>query len=245
VSLLIRHWLALAALGAALIHLAVGAGSPPAAMVALLVIGLAELAWAIAVLRADRLPIASAAAVGALVPVAGWALLVSAAVVLDAPGITSGIPALPMLAATLLDLVVAAVIGRHLRSRAETDAEAVCTAVESALPADVALVGSGSGSRRPAEPAAVPSGPASARAAAATTPSSASAAASTAADAPADARPEGTDRRYLVGVLAGAFVVAGLVTPALSLTHAGENAVPHGQHSSVDLDGIQDEHPGH
>jgi hypothetical protein len=208
-----------AALGAALIHLAVAAGSPPAVMAALLVIGVAEGAWAVAVLRSDRLPAASWAVLGALVPVAGWALLVTAAVVMSAPDITTGIPAIPMLAATLLDLVVAAVVGRHLRSRAESEAEAVCTSVEASLPADVALVGSG-----------------------AARPSAAAAAAPTTASA---AEPEPTGGRYLVGVLVGAFVVAGLVTPALSLTHAGEYAVPHGQHSTVDLDGIPGEHSGH
>ncbi|MFT7711416.1 hypothetical protein ACMT9Y_10690 [Clavibacter tessellarius] len=228
-SLLIRHWLALAALGAALIHLAVGAGSSPASMVALLVIGVAELAWAVAVLRSDRLPAATWAVVGALVPVAGWALLVSAAVVLDAPGITSGVPAMPMLAATLLDLAIAAVVGRHLRSRAESEAEATCTAVESRLPADIALVGSGA-----ARPDASPS---------ASAPAAAGPAAAVATTATAE--PEATGRRYLVGVLAGAFLVAGLVTPALSLTNAGEHAVPHGQHGSIDLTGIQGEHAGH
>ncbi|MFT2693443.1 hypothetical protein [Clavibacter zhangzhiyongii] len=222
-SLLIRHWLALAALGAALIHLAVGAGAPPAVMAALLVIGVAEGAWAVAVLRSDRLPAASWAVVGALVPVAGWALLVTAAVVMSAPGITSGLPAIPMLAATLLDLVVAAVVGRHLRSRAESEAEAVCTAVEASLPADIALVGSGA-----PRPSAVASAPAAVPAPAAAT-----------------VEPEATGGRYLVGVLVGAFVVAGLVTPALSLTHAGEFAVPHGQHSTLDLDGIEGEHGGH
>ncbi|WP_445337531.1 hypothetical protein [Clavibacter sp. CFBP 8614] len=229
-SLLIRHWLALAALGAALIHLAVGAGSSPASMVALLVIGAAELAWAVAVLRSDRLPAASWAVVGALVPVAGWALLVSAAVVLAAPGITSGIPAIPMLAATLLDLAIAAIVGRHLRSRAESEAEATCTAVESRLPADITLVGSGASHPTAAHPA-------SAVVLSAATPAADS--------APAPAEPEPTGRRYLVGVLAGAFLVAGIVTPALSLTDAGEHAVPHGQHGSVDLTGIQGEHSGH
>ncbi|WP_316310681.1 hypothetical protein [Clavibacter michiganensis] len=230
-SLLIRHWLALAALGAALIHLAVGAGSPPAAMVALLLIGVAEGAWAIAVLRSDRLPVPGWAALGALVPVAGWALLVTAAVVMSAPGITSDLPAIPMLAATLLDLVVAAVVGRHLRSRAESEAQAACTAVEATFPADV-LVGSG---------ASLPSAAVSPAVAAPALP-----AATAAGDASsAGPEPERTGGRYLVGVLVGAFVVAGLVTPALSLTRAGEFAVPHGQHSSIDLDGIQGEHSGH
>ncbi|MDO4017305.1 hypothetical protein QKG38_00050 [Clavibacter michiganensis] len=230
-SLLIRHWLALAALGAALIHLAVGAGSPPAAMVALLLIGVAEGAWAIAVLRSDRLPVPGWAALGALVPVAGWALLVTAAVVMSAPGITSDLPAIPMLAATLLDLVVAAVVGHHLRSRAESEAQAACTAVEATFPADV-LVGSG---------ASLPSAAVSPAVAATALP-----AATAAGDASsAGPEPERTGGRYLVGVLVGAFVVAGLVTPALSLTRAGEFAVPHGQHSSIDLDGIQGEHSGH
>ncbi|WP_316314645.1 hypothetical protein [Clavibacter michiganensis] len=230
-SLLIRHWLALAALGAALIHLAVGAGSPPAAMVALLLIGVAEGAWAIAVLRSDRLPVPGWAALGALVPVAGWALLVTAAVVMSAPGITSDLPAIPMLAATLLDLVVAAVVGRHLRSRAESEAQAACTAVEATFPADV-LVGSG---------ASLPSAAVSPAVAATALP-----AATAAGDASsAGPAPERTGGRYLVGVPVGAFVVAGRVTPALSLTRAGEFAVPHGQHSSIDLDGIQGEHSGH
>nr|WP_174239409.1 hypothetical protein [Clavibacter michiganensis] len=229
--MLIRHWLALAALGAALIHLAVGAGSPPAAMVALLLIGVAEGAWAIAVLRSDRLPVPGWAALGALVPVAGWALLVTAAVVMSAPGITSDLPAIPMLAATLLDLVVAAVVGHHLRSRAESEAQAACTAVEATFPADV-LVGSG---------ASLPSAAVSPAVAATALP-----AATAAGDASsAGPEPERTGGRYLVGVLVGAFVVAGLVTPALSLTRAGEFAVPHGQHSSIDLDGIQGEHSGH
>ncbi|CAQ03127.1 hypothetical protein ACR8AL_03170 [Clavibacter sepedonicus] len=232
-SLLIRHWLALAALGAALIHLAVGAGSPPAAMVALLLIGLAEGAWAVAALRSDRLPVPGWAALGALVPVAGWALLVTAAVVMSAPGITSDLPVIPMLAATLLDLVVAAVVGRHLRSHAESEALAVCTAVEATFPADAALVGSGAPLPSPAAPAAPVS--AALPASAAGTPSTAT----------AEADPERTGGRYLAGVLVGAFVVAGLVTPALSLTRAGEFAVPHGQHSSIDLDGIQGEHSGH
>ncbi len=37
--------------------------------------------------------------------------------------------------------------------------------------------------------------------------------------------------RYLLGLFAGAIVVAGLVTPALSATTAGQFAQPHGEHS--------------
>ncbi|GAB3618556.1 hypothetical protein GCM10027416_31130 [Okibacterium endophyticum] len=41
--------------------------------------------------------------------------------------------------------------------------------------------------------------------------------------------PAGTTR-FLVGLAAGSFLVAGLVTPALAATDAGSHAVPHGEH---------------
>ena len=49
------------------------------------------------------------------------------------------------------------------------------------------------------------------------------------------ARPEGPpvvgfDRRSLVGLVAGAALVAALATPALAATPAGGQAVPHGEH---------------
>ena len=39
-------------------------------------------------------------------------------------------------------------------------------------------------------------------------------------------------RLSLVGLLAGAVLVAGLATPALAATRAGELAVPHGAHGT-------------
>jgi len=45
-------------------------------------------------------------------------------------------------------------------------------------------------------------------------------------------RREGQPRskRHLVGLIVGAVLVAGIVTPALAATEAGQHAVPHGEH---------------
>ena len=37
-------------------------------------------------------------------------------------------------------------------------------------------------------------------------------------------------KRHLVGLIVGAVLVAGIVTPALAATEAGQHAVPHGEH---------------
>lgn len=54
------------------------------------------------------------------------------------------------------------------------------------------------------------------------------------ADASLAARPSQVAHRpmrALLGLLLGALLVSGLTTPALAMTNAGENAVPHGQFS--------------
>jgi hypothetical protein len=37
--------------------------------------------------------------------------------------------------------------------------------------------------------------------------------------------------RFVVGLVLGGLIVSGIATPALAATHAGEYAVPHGEHS--------------
>lgn len=46
-------------------------------------------------------------------------------------------------------------------------------------------------------------------------------------------RPAIDGRRSLVGLVAGALLVAGLATPALAATEAGRLAVPHGEHGGA------------
>lgn len=57
-----------------------------------------------------------------------------------------------------------------------------------------------------------------------------------------DARHAAVDGRLsLIGLVAGALLVAGLATPALAATEAGRLAVPHGEHgSTVPVDGDAD-----
>lgn len=63
---------------------------------------------------------------------------------------------------------------------------------------------------------------------------------------PADAARPIRPGRYLLGLSAGALVVAALTTPALAATEAGDAAVPHGTHDETPfvLD-LPDAHAGH
>ena len=53
---------------------------------------------------------------------------------------------------------------------------------------------------------------------------------------PRSPRPEPGAARYLVGLFAGALVVASITTPALAATEAGRYARPHGEHSGLVVD---------
>lgn len=64
------------------------------------------------------------------------------------------------------------------------------------------------------------------------------------------ARPDGSpmtgfDRRSLIGLVAGAALVAALATPALAATPAGGQAVPHGEHREHSDSGEQPGGHGH
>lgn len=102
-----RAFLAVAALGAGLLHAAVAPGAPLPLLLVLAVIAAGELAWAVAALARDRPPLFALAPALALVPLGLWAALA----VVGATA-TSGrvleLPLLPMGTASLLDLAVAA-----------------------------------------------------------------------------------------------------------------------------------------
>jgi len=111
---LTRCWAALAVLGAALVHLAVGAGAPLAPLIVLVTLSLAELAWAVCAFVLDRLPLARWALALLLTPVFGWALLLTVGVVSHGslPWLP---PALPMAVASLLSLVASAMLAARIR----------------------------------------------------------------------------------------------------------------------------------
>lgn len=125
-AVLIRTWLGISMLGAALVHLGVAATAPPALLVILTLLGLAELAWAFATLAGSAVPLPRAALVIALLPPLTWtAVAVTATVTHGAHHASpplqhassgmSVLPGLPMLLASMLDLVPAAVIAARLR----------------------------------------------------------------------------------------------------------------------------------
>lgn len=53
------------------------------------------------------------------------------------------------------------------------------------------------------------------------------------ASRPSSIRTRDAARPRLIGLLIGALLVAGVVTPALASTEAGRHAVPHGEHSEL------------
>lgn len=114
-SQITRTWLAFAALGAGLIHLALVISSPPPVAVALAVLGVAEVGWGILTFAKDDLLLPEVVRVVAVAPVIVWSLLVVASVLLDAPFLSSSLTLVPMAIALVFQFFVAAVITGHLR----------------------------------------------------------------------------------------------------------------------------------
>lgn len=119
---MIRTWLGLGALGAGLVHLAVAAGSAPAALALLAVIGAVEVVWGVTALAREQVPVPRVALAGATAAVIG----VAAVLVLRAgamshmaesttAGTVAGVPAVPMLGAALLEVGCAAALAIVVR----------------------------------------------------------------------------------------------------------------------------------
>ncbi|WP_165063158.1 hypothetical protein [Marisediminicola senii] len=122
-STITRTWLAFAAFGAGLIHLAMVVGSPIAIGITLAALGIAEFGWGILILALDRVVVPRTALVVAAAPVAVLGILVAAPVAIDGLEFTA-LPMLPLLAATVLGLVAAGILAVHLRTRGAMDAAA-------------------------------------------------------------------------------------------------------------------------
>jgi hypothetical protein len=119
---LVRSWLALAAVGAGIVHLALAwaaavrlsgvhpvVGGALAGVLAL--VGIAEVAWGLVALVIDRVPTPGLARWASLAPVAAWAL-----VLVSGAGGGLALPFLPMGTATVFDLFIAGGLSVHLRS---------------------------------------------------------------------------------------------------------------------------------
>lgn len=119
-----RIWVAFAALGAAMIYLAVGASAPIPVALVLVAFGLTGLVWGVAVLVRGRLVTPNLVLVVALLPLLFWGIVATL-------GSGVGLPALPlfpMAVASLFSLFVAAalaVIRRRMHTHSVTDAALV------------------------------------------------------------------------------------------------------------------------
>ncbi|WP_431278800.1 hypothetical protein [Leifsonia poae] len=110
----VRAWLAVAALGAGLLHAALAASAPLPALVVLATIGAAELAWAVLTLARERPPILKASLFLSLAPVAAWAGVATIGATSEA-GTILALPPLPLAVASLLNVAVALTIAIVLR----------------------------------------------------------------------------------------------------------------------------------
>ncbi len=112
---IIRLWLAFAALGAGMIHIAVGASAPFPLALLLVGFGVAELGWGVAVLVRGRLLLMQAVLGAALIPVFIWGATATLGSGLGVAPEATGLPVHPMAVASLFNLVVAGGIALHLR----------------------------------------------------------------------------------------------------------------------------------
>jgi hypothetical protein len=112
----VRAFLAVAALGAGLLHAALAPSAPPVLLAILVTIAAAELAWAVATLARDRPPLFELIPALALIPLALWAALAVAGATTTS-GTAIGLPVAPMAVASLLDVAVAATAAVLVRRR--------------------------------------------------------------------------------------------------------------------------------
>lgn len=116
-TVIVRSWIAFAALGAGILHLGLVVGSPLPVAIALVPLGAAEFVWGVAVLVRGRFVLASATRAVMLVPVLGWSGLLVLGILLELPGVAGAINPLPMAVAVLFDCVVIISLSLALRSR--------------------------------------------------------------------------------------------------------------------------------
>ena len=107
VSPLVRGWIAFAAVGAGLIHLALVISAPLFGGILLAIVGIAEFAWGVMVMFDERFLVPRLAVVAVLAPIGLWI----AALLLDA----ASFQPFPLAIASVLELFIAIAIAVSLR----------------------------------------------------------------------------------------------------------------------------------
>lgn len=111
----LRSWLGFLAIGAGLVHVALAVGSPPPVAAALLLVGVSEFGWGTLAVARPAPPVPRIGRAAAFVPVIGWALLLVVAGTDSLGPLTSSTQLLPMLVASLFDLLAAGGLTAILR----------------------------------------------------------------------------------------------------------------------------------
>lgn len=117
-SMIPRAWLAFAAIGTGLIHVALVIGAPVPLAVVLAAFGLLEFGWGVTTFARDSVPLPRLALVVAMLPIALWVVVLVASTVTAEPSLAAALPLLPMAVATLFELVVAGMIATSQRRTA-------------------------------------------------------------------------------------------------------------------------------
>ena len=122
-AVLVRTWLGLLAIGAALIHLAVAAGSPALSAVVFSVLGSAECAWGAFALARARVPAPRLGLAAVLAPIAAWALLTVPRMggMTGMRSTSAALPVLPLAAASGLDVAAAVLLAALVRRGVPTE----------------------------------------------------------------------------------------------------------------------------
>jgi len=109
-----RAWLCLALIAAGLIHLSLALGSAAGIGVLLALIGLVEFGFAVVVMAIGRVPAPRVVLGASLLPLAVWVIAVA---VLRDTSTSSALLFVPLAISTILELLVAALAGLHLREQ--------------------------------------------------------------------------------------------------------------------------------
>lgn len=114
-STVTKTWLAFAALGTGMIHLALVISSPLPIAVALGFFGAIEVGWGLVTLAGDRIRMPRLVLLGSLLPVLFWALVVGASAAFGGPSLTSIVGLTALAAATALEVFAAVTLAVHVR----------------------------------------------------------------------------------------------------------------------------------
>ncbi|MCU1440564.1 MAG: hypothetical protein JWP85_1561 [Rhodoglobus sp.] len=110
-----RTWVAFAAIGTGLIHVALVIGSPLPLGIVLAVVGLVEFGWGVLAFARETVAFPRVALVLAIAPVVLWGLLLVSSAISDTPELAGSLGLVPLGIATLFELFIAGVLAVHLR----------------------------------------------------------------------------------------------------------------------------------